>query len=178
GRVLPSVTEILRGVGLVDTTFFTEDGRTRGRYVHEALALDHDGALDDETLDPALRPFVDAWRACKRDKDFRVLAFEQGVCDAVRGYAGTYDLLVREGDNSLLAPILIDIKSGQPSPWVCLQTAAYARASKTPEMPLLRRASLWLRPDSLYRLDFHTDRHDERVFLSALEVYQWNQQHS
>lgn len=171
GKPLPSVTTVLRGVGLIDTAHFSDAARLRGQYVHAAIALDHDGALDDEALDSGLAPYVEAWRACKRDMGLTVLSYESMVVDAERGYAGTYDLIARESDNPLVPPVLIDIKTGEPQDWVRYQVAAYCRAAKTPEMPVLRRASVWVKDDGTYRVDFYTGRQDEAIFLAALTLY-------
>lgn len=174
GRVLPSVTQVLQAVGLVNSDWFTDEARLRGQYVHAAIALDQEGALDDATLDPALVPYVAAWRQFVRDTGFVALSWEQPVVDAERGYAGTYDVIGRLTSTiGVLPPALIDIKSGAPQAWVALQTAAYARAARTPAMPLLARAALWLRADGTYRYLPQTNRADERVWLAALEVYQW-----
>lgn len=171
GVRLPSVTQVLFEAGLVDTAWYTDEARLRGTYVHAALALDHEGELDDDTLDPALAPYVTAWREYKRDAAIQVLSYEQPVCDPERGYAGTYDVIVT--DATVMPPLLIDVKSGEPEPWAELQTAAYARAVKATDLPVLRRAALWLRDDGTYRLIRHTDRNDERLFLACLEIVQW-----
>jgi len=179
GAVLPSVTQVLNDIFYTPgAEWFTEEARLRGSYVHAAIALDHEGALDDDTLDPALAPYVAAWRAFKRESDFRPLAWEQAVCDPARGYAGTYDVIGQMGDNPLVPPVLIDYKTGTPPPYAALQTGAYARIAKSDRWPTLRRAELWLRPDGTYRFTLHTDRADERVFLSALEVFSWKKAHS
>lgn len=179
GRVLPSVTQILGDVFYNPAAeWATEENRLRGHYVHAAIALDHEGALDEATVDYRLFPYIEAWRTFKREADFRPLAWEQPVYDAQRGYAGTYDVIGQLGDNPLFPPVLVDYKSGQPPHYTPLQTAAYARVAKGDRWPTLRRAGLWLRPDGTYRLDMHTDRADERTFLSALEVFQWKQAHS
>lgn len=174
GRVLPSVTEILGNVFYnPDAEWFTEEARLRGQYVHAAIALDNDGELDRHALDPRLVPYVAAWLTFKSDTDFRPLAWEQMVYDEARGYAGTFDVIGQLGDNPLFPPVLIDYKTGAPPEITALQTAAYARVAKGDRWPTLRRAGLWLRPDGSYRLTPHSDRADERMFLSALEVFQW-----
>lgn len=179
GLALPSVTRVLGDIFYNPAAdWATEENRLRGQYVHAAIALDHEGVLDDDTLDPALVPYLDAWRTFKRDVGFVPFAWEQAVCDPQRGYAGTYDVVGQFGDNPRFPPVLIDYKSGPPPHYTPLQTAAYARIAKGDRWPTLRRAGLWLRPDGTYRLDMHTDRADERTWLSALEVFQWKQTHS
>lgn len=176
GVVLPSVTQVLGDVFYTPgAEWFTDEARLRGSYVHAAIALDHEGALDEDTVDYRLFPYIEAWRAFKRESDFRPMAWEQAVCDPARGYAGTYDVIGQLGDNPLFPPVLVDFKTGTPAEWIRLQTAAYARVAKGDRFPTLRRGGLWLRADGTYRFTMHTDRADERLFLSALEVFQWKQ---
>src|SRR4051794_4738377 len=63
-RELPGVTSILQDVGLADFSapWFSDAVKERGQLVHEAIAIDIEGDLDDETLDPVLVPYVSAWR--------------------------------------------------------------------------------------------------------------------
>ena len=50
GVRLPSVTEILKDVGLIDTTFFAPEHAERGTRVHEATVFWDETGMDDDTL--------------------------------------------------------------------------------------------------------------------------------
>lgn len=196
GTPMPGVTSIIAAAGLAPSQWFTDSARTEGSYLHDAIALDHEGALDDATLDPLLRPYVDGWRWLKRELHLFPLLWEFGVCDPHAGYAGTLDLV------AVLAPPtgpieywLIDLKRREPSIGAALQTAAYRRALVRGPLPteakladlveairgrMLRRGIVtWdatsLRP-KLLPFDIRHSARDETRFCAALEVYRMKQE--
>jgi hypothetical protein len=71
--------------------------------------------------------------------------------------------------------VLVDIKTGEVPAWAGLQTAAYKRCLPTPDR--WHRFALRLLPDARWSWLPLTDPHDERVFLSALVVQQWQTTH-
>lgn len=178
-RELPSVTRILHDARLADFSapWFTESVKDRGTMVHAAIALDNEGALDYEALDPALVGYVDGWRRYVEESGAIVLDFERPVCDPVTGYAGTLDAIVKERAQ-LRRPTLIDIKPAL-YPSVGLQTAAYARCAPLPadcSLPFVR-AAIVLPGDGTYKREPLGDRDDERVFLAAVVTYHWRSAH-
>ena len=192
-RELLRVTDVLRGVGAIDTTWYTEAGRDRGTAVHEAVALDCEGALDTDVVRahyPDIASRLEAWWAFKALPGLRVLAWEHRVVDLARGYTGRWDLLLEHP--KLRYPDIVDLKCYKALPWVRLQLAAYVRASHklegidgqpldvTVEFPVLERASLSLLDDGTFRFDplpRADGPGDERVFLSMLETEQWKRTH-
>jgi hypothetical protein len=165
-RELPSVTAILKEVGLVDDRWFTEESRTRGTYVHLACALIDDDELSTESLDPALGPYVQAYQHFLDLTKPEWVYVEHRVADPVLGYAGTLD---RAGTFLLNGhKTLVDIKSGAVPPTVGPQTAAYRRC--LPEPHTWKRAALQLKPDGSFAIHELTDRRDEAVFLAALAI--------
>jgi hypothetical protein len=93
GQSLPSVTGILLAEGFIDAQFYTEYGRTRGSYVHQARHLDDSGELDESTIDPVIAPFLEAWRRFKRESGFIVEQSEVPMANTVYGYAGRPDVI-------------------------------------------------------------------------------------
>ncbi len=167
GRELVSVTQALTEAGFINTQWYTEDAAMRGTYVHAAVALHAAGNLAEDSLDPILRPYFDAYLSFRLESGFVVAACEERVCDEAAGYAGTLDLRGQFPDQSGVD--VIDIKTGSIPPWVGYQTAAYARlVIGAPK----RRWALNLRADGTYRLEPLKVRTDERVFLAALTVAQ------
>lgn len=68
GRLVPSVTQILEAVGLIDYSHIPWPTRQmaleRGRAVHEAIALDLAGDLDEESADEiGILGYIQAARA-------------------------------------------------------------------------------------------------------------------
>ena len=199
GTPLLGVTGVLVAAGLIDTTFFTENGRTEGDYLHRALALDHEDALDEPTLDLALVPYVAGWRWLKAELGLTPLLWECPVCDPVAGYAGMFDLVAIAEDRTGAHVLwLLDYKRRKPGPAADLQLAAYRRAIvRMPEpdradpgelaaWKLIRRPETFIRRGivtwaangrpSLNPCDMRTAARDEHRFLAALEVVKCKQE--
>jgi len=88
---LPSVTEILAAEGFIDDRFFDEWSRDRGTYVHLATHLDDMGDLDEDTVDPVIVPYLEAWRRFKKESGFMVEQSEISLASKAYHYAGTID---------------------------------------------------------------------------------------
>lgn len=93
GNPLPSVTEILKAEGFIDTRFYDDWSRERGSYVHLATQLDDLNILDEEKLDPVILPYLEAWRKFKKESGFIIQEIEKPMCNTTHKYAGTPDRL-------------------------------------------------------------------------------------
>lgn len=171
GTELPGVTSVLKSAGLVNGEWYTEAARLRGQYVHLACHMIDDDALDESSLDPALEPYVAAYREFLAFNQTSWALIEHRVFDAIYGYAGTLD---RAGLINGV-PFVLDIKSGGLPAFTGPQTAAYKRCLD--KSHVWRRAALQLRADGTYQFQELTDRHDESVFLGALAVAKWKQRY-
>jgi len=165
GKVIPSCTQILQGVGLIQFNGVSPDVLERaaafGTAAHRACALDDLGDLDEQSLDPNLKPYLDAWRTFRGDMKFD--AIEQPLWHPVYGFAGCPD---RVAGNSI-----IEIKTSAVVPaWAQLQTAGYAILA---DIPTARRIVVHLKPNGSYSIIEHKDRKNRAVFLSCLTAYQW-----
>lgn len=169
GRVLPSVTGILKAEGFIDDTWFTEDARLRGTYVHLACHLYDMGTLDENELDPALRPYLNGYIRFKADTGFEVVESEVPRYHEQYLFAGTPDKI----GVMAKADTLIDLKSGLVSPWTALQTAAYELTLDRP----MKRFGVQLTDDGKYKMIPFQDRTDRNIFLSALAVHNWKINH-
>lgn len=203
GVPVPGVTSIIAAAGLAPGDWYTEQARVEGQYLHEAIALDHEGALDEDTLDPLLRPYLEGWRTLRREIGLVPLLWEFGVCDPVAGYAGTLDLVaIRDVTangfvgHAYLGPEywLIDLKRRKPSMGAALQTAAYRRALARGPMPTDARQAAVLTAIAgktirrgivtwdarlharLIPYDLRHAARDETRFLACLEVYKARQE--
>lgn len=171
GLEYPSVTRILKDLGLIDMSFYTEAGLNRGTAIHTAIEYLLDGDLDWSALDERIVPYVLAFETFQRTTGFRVTHSSPTACrlaDTIYRYAGTFDFAGFLADEK--TPYLVDIKTGAIEPWCALQTAAYARC--VPTKPI-HRAGLQLREDGTYRFHPYSDPNDERIFLSAVSVWWW-----
>lgn len=170
-RVLPSCTQILREEGYIDASWFTEESRTRGTYVHQACALWNEGELDYDALDASLKGYVDAWALFVQQTGYQSLICETPMYSEVWGYGVTPD------DFGLLCGRLavVERKTGHVPRWCALQTASQAMAiqERYPEYEgkHIERYGIALLPDGKYQLAPHKDRGDYGVWKSILTCY-------
>jgi hypothetical protein len=129
GVVVPSVTRILRP--LTDFSHVPPDVLARaaafGTAVHRMIYLEEGGDLDEEALDPILRPWLNAWRKWRTETKLRVLERERPVYKPLMQYAGTMDMLGELGRHK----VVLDLKTGGTSPAAGPQTWAYRQAWAT-----------------------------------------------
>lgn len=189
GRPVPHVTGILSAVGV--TTDFDALAATvrglrerldvataRGTAVHaDCHAYDDDDLLWD-TVDPLVRPYVEAWATFREHKRLVPLAHgrERQVFDPVHWYTGILDGVFAGPEDGLT---LLDIKTGDPNDAAAhLQTAAYARAwesdARAHAYPIRRRWAVWLKPGRRipYEIKDYTKRtQDFAIFAACLCAY-------
>lgn len=169
GVVLPSVTQVLHGVGLIDfghiDQLILDRAAALGTAVHAACAYDDMTDLDEDALDDNIRPHLDAWRKFRGTMKFD--AIEQSLCHPGYGFAGTPDRVNSD--------LIIDIKTGSIVPaWVGLQLAAYSILA---DLPTAKRWAVQLKPDGSFKIYEFKKRTDRSVFLAALSVYQWRMEY-
>ncbi len=172
------VTDVLKTAGMIDTGWYTDEGRQRGQDVHTACECIDTGGLDwpdFEARFPALVGYAHAYEQFKADTGFIPWLVEKALYHPRLHYAGRPD---RFGINELGALWLPDIKTGKPEPWAGIQTAAYEDLvrheliGQTMGRPILRLA-VELREDGKWRGHFFKDPQDWTVFQSAYNVANW-----
>ena len=171
----PRVTKILSESGLIDLSYINEDILTRaggfGTACHEACRLNDLNNLNEATLDPALKSYLDAWIKFSKDSLLENIEIEQKVSSERYQYRGTPDRIsLFKGKITV-----IDIKTGQIYPSAAIQTAAYLEAYNE-SRPRTKRAKerliIQLCEDGTYRLpnaDFF-NKSDFSVFLACLTI--------
>ena len=98
GRVYPSVTQILDAAGFgewkraIDPDVL-ERARQRGTAVHAACEYINEGDLDWDSLDPEIRPYVEAYAEWKEQTAFRIDFVEPRMIHRKLGFAGTADII-------------------------------------------------------------------------------------
>ena len=171
---LPSVTQILEGVGIIDKRFYAPGSDQRGRYIHKMTELDDTGELAEENVKDDLRGYLEAWRKWKTDHDAEILDSEYKVYHPYYGYAGTIDKVI--GGKHLH---IADIKSGQPEKWHVLQLTAYFQCFlampnekrwKNKDVHLL---NIYLKDDGSYK----TVKSDPNIPMweAILRVWKWKE---
>lgn len=173
GRVVPSVTQvlgILTDFGAVPAEVLARAAEF-GTHVHQACALWNAGRLDEDSLDPALAPYLEGWRKFIRECEVEVLDSEFHVYHAGLKYAGTVDVLAKwKGRTHVL-----DIKTASVlSPSWRPQTAAYREACLQSQLVCCpTRYCVQLIGAGDYRLHKSADPVDLAIFTSALNIYRW-----
>ena len=175
----PSVTQILKDAGLIDTTGHTEEARERGKAVHLATQFLDEDDLDWNTVVPNYRGYVQAWERFKTESRFQIgrdasgkLLIEYRLFHSVSGYCGTLDRLGTIGT----AEYLIDIKTGDAEEWHGYQIAAYSQCLPNPHSR--KRMTVHLRASGSYSTREHALTafpYDWQVFAAAAVV--WHAKH-
>ncbi len=172
GRILPSVTGILREMGFVDDSYFTEDSAARGTAVHKATELYDLGTLDEDSLDPRLVDYLEAWKRFRKETGFLPTSIEIHGWSKF-GYAGTFDRIgvTDKGDT-----VLLDIKSSMYVPdWIGLQLGGYLQivAERMTHKPFIPYEEIWsvhLSSGGLFKIERWEDRRND--FLAIARTYQ------
>jgi hypothetical protein len=167
GEVWPSVTQILKDEGLIDTRFYNTEARDRGSMVADAIEYANQNDLDESSLDPQLRGYVEAWRKWCRDFRVEIVESEKIVWHEGMRYCGKADAIVRAITVTCNAEIIIDAKTGGSEFWHPYQLIAYKRCLPDPTM---QRGNVYLRDDGKYTCRWHgigEDRHDWQIFEAA-----------
>jgi hypothetical protein len=165
GTRLPSVTEILKRVGIIDTAGFSRKAADFGTSVHQATAAIDRGerSLEDYAAEDPRQPYLKAWELFKRLRVSQVLCVEQIVGSLELGCAGTLDRLVLLKGGG--APVVLDLKTGKERLWHRAQLGGYVVASGRP----YRRMAVYLHENGYANgIEFKEER-DLRAFQSALE---------
>jgi hypothetical protein len=170
GRRLISVTQAIQAAGLIRSEWYTEAARQRGRAVHLAVHFDAERDLDEGSVTPLIRPYLEAARSFKRETGFRTELTEARVWAIDLGYAGTLDHLGVIGSKQR---VLVDWKTGSVPEWARLQTAGYANGF--PNGAGFLRYAVELKPEGAYKItSFEPQefRRDLTDFLACVRVAQ------
>ena len=178
GEKWPSVTTILDPLLELDgiPRAALEAAAQFGHHVHLATDLYDKGTLDEDALDPHLKPYLAGWKAFLRESGAVVLASEVRVSDRMLKVAGTLDKLVRWKFNRRY---ILDIKTSAVVPWtVGMQTAGYRElyadtfCTSLPVEPLsATRLCVHLKPEGVYKLYVLDDSRDRNDFISAVNFH-------
>jgi aryl carrier-like protein len=168
GRVIPSVTQVLKEAGLIGQYAAGESWRAEmGTAVHRAAELDDENDLDEAALDPRLLPYLNQWREARKALRLEFLGLELTLADEVYGYGGTLDRVAVLGDTG--RPAVIDLKTGTPERWAALQLAGYARF-----VPFdVDRLVIQLPHEGKFKVHKYEDPRDADIFLAAVTVTAW-----
>ena len=175
GQVVPGVTSILSPLTNYEAIppHVLQAAADFGNAVHMACELHDLSELDEEALDPALVPYLTAWRHFCSDHSTEWEQIETPIYHATMRYAGTPDRIGKvDGIRSV-----VDIKTTAALyPSVGPQLAAYAHAyGMSPTAP---RIAVQLKADGTYTAQRYADPNDWPVFCSLLTLRNWCARHN
>jgi len=164
GIRLPSVTEILKRVGLIDTRGFSRGPANFGTAVHEATALIDLGekTLEDYATFDTYK-YLEAWCLFKETYHPVILEVEQIVGGVEVGCAGTLDRLALFPWDP--RPWVLDIKTGKAKLWHPVQLAGYCYAAQKE----YRRMAVYIDGYGVFRAQECREERDGRIFKGALD---------
>ena len=170
GVLTPSVSQILKAMGLMEAFRRNETSLNNGTAIHKALELHDLGTLDYSSLDNRLKKCIGLWDKFKKDIGItKVIACEHRVAFS-NLFAGTIDRIVQCGKDKMV----LDFKSGNPQNWAALQTAGYAIAYDMANCWQYKRCCAkvhWDMDRVIYKP--YNDVNDFNVFMSMVNIYHW-----
>lgn len=156
----------------------SEEARLKGQFVHQMVYFENMGILEEETLDPQLQPFLEAYRLFLKE-----IGLSAGVWDIKSGsldpctvlqIAG-YILLANEGldeNNQHLAQDRYFEKPLYHPTYLYAGTPDIVIADK---LLLTKGYALYLKDNGKYKPEEVKDvRSNINFFLSFLTTYKWN----
>lgn len=177
GRPVPSVTQLLKAAGLIDTTFLNNpEALRRGTAVHSICeAVDKARALgvsmrkiaDLTVAADAVGPldtYAAAYAQFIHDHAPRYTHVEVGLLHATLRFGGRPDRIC--ADLAGQGPAVLEIKTGSPAAWHGVQLAAYQML-----FPTGARWVVYLKPNGRYDLRRCTQAEDYGTFTQALADY-------
>lgn len=179
-RVVPGVTRVLDGAlssyaGVPPAALAA--AAQRGTYVHSACELLLWQNLHWDSLEPAYKPYIDAFARFLEQSDVEIELPEERVYHPELRYAGTADLVCRISKRRKVRRAIVDYKTAlRLMLAVGPQLAAYQEAyncGKPKSEHALDRYALHLKPDGRYELVPYESAIDFNVFKSCLSIYRF-----
>lgn len=177
GLVIPSVTQTLASVGIVDYSMvpraILEHKGEVGRQVHLACQYLDEGVLDWDTIDPEVLPYVLAYEKFKQCTGFTVELNEYRTVATVNGMK--FGMQLDRTGHINGKPYVIELKAtAQIHRAWGIQLAAYALGlDRTWGVGLRNRAAVHLKPNGTFAVEPFTDSNERQVFLWALGCTWW-----
>lgn len=147
-ELVSSVTQLMTQYGIIDTQWYNEQAKVRGKRVHLAAQFYDEGDLDEKSLDAAVLAYFTSYKRFRLETSIqRFLAIETPLYDQALWYGGTPDRVAIINDRV----VLYDIKTGYVPTWAPMQLAAYKYLLKKSGVPVQDCFILNLKPMGNYR---------------------------
>ena len=152
GVLVPSVSQVLRAQGLIDTSHYTEEHSARGTRVHALINSRLRGLPDASRLAAPESGYLVAWSLFQRAHTPQPILTEFPLHDPGR-VAGLVDFYGHINQQPLA--VVLDFKTGPYQWWHEAQTAGYEHLLRRLELPVHRRATVHLSAEGTFTLRFH-----------------------
>ncbi len=123
GKILPSVTTIIKETLNIQYPEYAIYHATRGTFVHKAIELYLNGNLDFSSIDETIRPYLDSFIKFQEQAKIEPVLLEERFADKALTFAGTVDIVGKVKGKTYL----FDIKTGQKQDSYNAQMAGYKK---------------------------------------------------
>jgi hypothetical protein len=179
--VIPSVTQILKAEGLINFSLVNpailERNSEFGNSVHSMIEFFCKGTLDEKSLDPALKPYLQSWNNFVEDYGYTWHQIEYRGYSKTYRYAFTMDQLGEISKTNNPGHCLLDYKTGKPTHSHKIQMGGYKLADGKKYNNII---ILYLNPETKprgYKVDFAINNKKEQgLFLAALSLYNYKKE--
>jgi len=175
GLIIPSVTQIISGAGLVNFDYIDEETLREkaelGKKVHTTTELYDKDSLDIKSLHPILRNYLNSWINFKKDYGFLPLEIEETFYHKDYNVIGCVDRIGFIGKDKSI----VDLKHGIKLKSHAIQTAGYKlihNYKKSKGNMAKKRFCVYL-TEKGYKVEENKEQTDEAVFLAALTIYNY-----
>lgn len=170
GVIRPGVTEILKGVGFIDDTYYTPESSQRGTYVHRAIELYHTVGLDIKTVHKSLLPYFEGYLKFLKEVRYTNVVckdlVEKKLYHSIYQYCGRLDLAFTT-DSGLN---VFDIKTGSV-PWhTKYQLEGYGELIRYAGYKVHKLYALHLPGNGTYKMIQYGSARDLSVFQAATTI--------
>ena len=171
GEFIPSVTQVIREMGLLGDFVPEQFYLDRGTAVHLACEYLDRNCLDWDSVDELIKPRVEAYQKFKEDYKFIPTMIEEPVHSHALNVACTPD---RVGCLGVLSSV-IELKNGGRQKWHRLQLSIQEICIIEETYPgPMTRYSLELKADGTYKLHrYKEDELDRKAAESLVTLYHW-----
>lgn len=156
GRVVPSITDLLKEFGFIDDEYFKPEHRERGQRIHTATHYLDDNDLRWQSVRDEDLGFMMAYKAASKALELRHIRSEERLFHPFLMYCGKPDRVSTW--NLSKGQVVIEIKTGSVPAYTGLQTAGQDLLLPTLSMPRERAA-----------IELHNDGSWKPVFFSGAE---------
>ena len=123
GKVLPSVTTVIKEALNIEYPDYAIYHATRGTYVHTAVEFYLKNILDFKTVDETIKPYLDSFIKFQEQAKIEPILLEERFADNALTFAGTVDIVGKVKGKTYL----FDIKTGQKQDSYNAQMAGYKK---------------------------------------------------